>query len=187
MISKNIMTHFPDQLLVLTLPVLFILFSVCFGIQGAFAGTVYKWVDEEGNVNFSDVAPDESVVLDAQEISVDVGDVNPDDVERYSIINQVERMTEWRRQLSEERLAQKRLHLEEKRLAQELELRRRDELIAAEDFRSRNYYYAPAPFFQERRHHDRHRFDRDPPQIRQPVVPPSRRNIIPRKYGPVHL
>ncbi len=169
-------------------PVMPVVFLACLGIQTALAETIYKWVDKEGNVNFSDVAPDESVAVDTREISVDVTEVNPEDVERFSIINQAERMAEWRRQLKQERLAEKRLYLEEKRLAQEQDFRRHDELVAAEDYRLRNYNYAPTPLFLGNRgHRNRHRFDGYSPQVQQPIIPPSRRNIIPRKYGPVHL
>ena len=132
---------------------LFTLSLVCLGNQNALAVTVYQWTDEAGNVNFSDVLPNESVTTEIREISINQYDVDNVDLERYSIINQLERMTQWRKQLKEERLAERRLILEEKRLAHEMELQlelsRRNEAIAAEEYTPRIYYYAPYQY----RHH----------------------------------
>ena len=169
---------------------LFILSLVCLGNQNALAGTVYQWTDEAGNVNFSDVPPDESVVTEIREFSINQHDPDNVDFEKYSIINQLEQMAAWRRQITEERLEKKKLLLEEKRLAHEMELQlelsRRNEAIAAEVYAPRTYYYAPYRF---RQHHS-HRINTHPhPSNRQAISTPSRRNrnIIPRKYAPVHL
>ena len=167
----------------------FILSLACLGNQNSLAGTVYQWTDEAGNVNYSDVPPHESVATKEHEISFDSYDDKNIDLEQYSIINQVEKMAEWRRQLKEERLAEKMLHLEEKRLAYEIEqqeINNRNEAIAAGEYGSRSYYYVP----HQSLHHRGHRILKHPGQIhQQPIGTPSRRNrnIIPRKYGPVHF
>ncbi len=106
---------------------LFILSLACLGSQNALAGIVYQWTDEAGNVNFSDVPPDESVVTETRNISINEHSPDNVDFEKYSIINQAELMAEWRRQLTEERLEKKRLQLEEKRLAYEMELNSQNE------------------------------------------------------------
>lgn len=165
------------------LPIL-VLSLACLVNQNALAGIVYQWTDEAGNINFSDVPPDESVTVETYEYSINQDGANNIESEQYSIISQVEQMAQWRRQLAEERLAKRVLHLEEKRLAHELEISRRNEAIAAEEYAPRSYYYVPYQFSHRRRHG----IDTHPHQthLRSINVPP-RRNIIPRKYGPVHL
>ncbi len=167
---------------------LFILVIGCFGSQNILARAIYQWTDEAGNVNFSDVPPGGAVATETREISINQRDPDNVDFEKYSIINQLEQMTAWRRQLAEERLAKKMLYLEEKRLAHEIELQReinkRNEAIVADEYASRSYYYAP----YQSQHHQRHGVH--PYQIhQQPISTPSRRNrnIIQRKYAPVHL
>ncbi len=182
-----------------------VLSLTCLVNQNALAGTVYQWTDESGNINFSDVPPDESVTVEIYEYSINQDGANNIELEPYSIFNQVEQMAQWRRQLAEERLAKRKLYLEEKRLAQELEISRRNETIAAGEYAPRTYYYNPYQFSYRRRHGiDRHphRIERQPHRIgrhphrigRQPhqahhrsINAPSRRNFIPRRYGPVHL
>ena len=167
----------------------FILSLACLGNQNSLAGTVYQWTDEAGNVNFSDVPPHESVTTKKHEINIDSHDDKNIDLEQYSIINQVEKMAEWRRQLKEERLAEKMLYLEEKRLAYEIEqqeINNRNEAITAGEYGSRSYYYTP----RQSLHHHGYRISKHSGRIhQQPISTPSRRNrnIIPRKYGPVHL
>ena len=157
----------------------YILSLACLGNQNALAGTVYQWTDEAGNANFSDVPPDESVITTTHEISINQHDPDNVDFEKYSIFNQLERMTEWRRQIAEERLEKKKLILEEKRLAYEMELNRQNEAIAAEEYAPRTYYYAPYRF---RRHHS-HGIDTRPHTSRQRHInKPSHRNIISRKH-----
>lgn len=131
---------------------LFILSLACLGNQNALAGTVYQWIDEAGNVNFSDVPPDESVVTETREISINQHDPDDIDFEKYSIINQLEQMAEWRRQLSEERLEKRRLILEEKRLAFEMELNRQNEAIIDEAYIPYAYTYAPYRYRQHYGH-----------------------------------
>ena len=82
----------------------------------------------------TDVPPDESVVTETREISINQHDPDNVDFEKYSIINQVEQMVEWRRQIAEEHLAKKQLILEEKRLAYEMELNRQNEAIIDEAY-----------------------------------------------------
>lgn len=90
-----------------------------FAWQNAMATKVYQWTDEEGITHFSDVPPAGIENTDTREIDfVDYAENVPSDDE-YSIINQLERMTEWRRQASEDRMARKQLQMEEQRLADE--------------------------------------------------------------------
>ncbi len=173
---------------------LFILVLGCLGSQNILARTVYQWTDEAGNVNFSDVPPDELVVTETREFSINQLDPDNVDFEKYSIINQVEIMATWRRQITEERLEKKKLILEEKRLAHEIELGRQNEAIAAEEYYPRTYYYAP---YRSRfntphgfRHHSRHGIDRHPHRTHQQATSTQsrrNRNIIPRRFAPVHL
>ena len=127
-----------------------ILSLACLGSQNALAGIVYQWIDEAGQVNFSDVPPDESVVTEMRDISVNEHRPDNVDFEKYSIINQAELMAEWRRQLTEERLEKKRLRLEEKRLAYEMELNSQNEDIIDQAYIPYVYPYLPNRY---RRHH----------------------------------
>jgi len=87
--------------------------------QNALATKVFQWVDEEGVVQFSDVPPSDNIATEIQEINFINYAANESDPNEYSIVNQLERMAEWRRQTEEERLARKQLQLEEQRLAKE--------------------------------------------------------------------
>lgn len=151
----------------------------CFGFQNILAGTVYQWTDESGNVNFSDVPPDGSVVTETREISINQHDPDNIDFEKYSIINQAKQMAEWRKQLTEERLAKRKLYLEEKRLLHELELIERSEVLAAEEYIPRNYYYAPYHF----PHRLGHGVNSHPHQTHQkhPVIVTSNKRITRNK------
>jgi hypothetical protein len=173
------------------------------------ARTVYQWTDETGNTNFSDVPPAESVAIETHEFNTYQPASNNVNLEEYSIINQVERMAQWRRQLADERLAKRELYLEGKRLDQELELIRQNEAIAAESYyEPRGYYYAPSQYPQyrpnhRRKHRQNHRPKHRPKQLphhrpdvigvaprrshQKPVGIQSRRLFPPRRYGPVHL
>jgi len=88
---------------------LFILVSGCLGYQNIMARTVYQWTDETGNINFSDVPPAEAVVIETHEFNIKQTGNNNVDLEDYSIINQVERMAKWRREIADERLAKREL------------------------------------------------------------------------------
>lgn len=165
------------------------------------ARTVYQWTDETGNINFSDVPPVEAVVIETHEFNTYQPASNNDALEDYSIIDQVERMAKWRRQLADERLAKRELYLEGKRLDQELEIIRQNEAIAAESYdEPRGYYYAPysfpqnQPFYgskhgsKHRRHHRPDTIGVAPRRIHQKSIGiQSRRIFPPRRYGPVHL
>ena len=88
--------------------------------QNAMALKVFQWTDEEGVVHYSDTPPQENTAVpDINEF--EVVDYNGDnaDSDKYSIINQLETMTEWRRQAEADQRAWKQLELEEERLAQE--------------------------------------------------------------------
>lgn len=87
--------------------------------QNAMATKVYQWTDNEGVVHFSDVPPKDDPSADIQEMEFVNFEDNGSDPDHYSISNQLQRMAEWRRQISEERLARKQLQLEEQRIAQE--------------------------------------------------------------------
>jgi len=110
--------------------------------RNASAGKIYKWTDKEGSVHFSDVPPEKTSVIDMLEINFDSFDDNNADPEKYSIINQADRMAERRRQVTEERLARRRLKLEERQTAQELEMIRQNELYNTQGYGPRSYSYA---------------------------------------------
>jgi hypothetical protein len=148
-----------------TLIPLFILSLALHVNQSAAATTVYHWADEEGLVHFSDVPPEDTSVFETREIKFDSFVENTPDPDRYSIINQADRMAEWRRQITEERLAMKRLQLEEKRLALEQEQSRLNGMYSTQGYyRSNPYYYTayPQPYYYPYRqynyHHKRHAY-----------------------------
>jgi len=145
---------------------LFILSLACLGSQNALAGIVYQWIDEAGQVNFSDVPPDESVVTEMRDISIN--ERTPDNVgfEKYSIINQAELMAEWRRQITEERLEKKRLRLDEKRLAYEMEVNSQNEDYIGQAYVPYVYPYYPNLPNRYRRHHG-HKTGLHRPHIQQ--------------------
>jgi hypothetical protein len=90
--------------------------------QNAMALKVFQWTDEEGVVHYSDTPPQENnAVPDINEFEVVDYTGNNADSDKYSIINQLETMTEWRRQAEADQRAWKQLELEEERLAQEQE------------------------------------------------------------------
>lgn len=130
-----------------------ILSLACLGSQNVLAGIVYQWIDEAGHVNFSDVPPDESVVTEMRDISINEHSPDNVDFEKYSIINQAELMAEWRRQITEERLEKKRLRLEEKRLAYEMELNSQNESYNHQAYIPYVYPYYPNLPNRYRRHH----------------------------------
>ncbi|MGH8119962.1 MAG: DUF4124 domain-containing protein [Gammaproteobacteria bacterium] len=87
--------------------------------QEALAVKVYQWTDEEGVVHYSDTPPPEDAVAEISEIELFDTAGSTADPDEYSIVNQLERMTAWRRQAEEDRRAWKQLQLEEERLALE--------------------------------------------------------------------
>jgi hypothetical protein len=87
--------------------------------QNAMALKVYQWKDEEGVVHYSDAPPQDNASPDINEIEMANFDENNADSDKYSIVNQLEQMTAWRRQAEEDQRAWKQLQLEEERLAQE--------------------------------------------------------------------
>jgi len=157
-----------------------ILLIGCLGNQNILAATIYQWTDETGNINFSDVPPAESVVIETHEISINLSATSNVDPDKYSIINQVEQMAEWRRQLTEERLAKKKLYLEEKRLAYEMELEKRqqNEAIATTQYIPTTHYYRPYHFLN----HRQHGVNAFTHSAKQPVNAPWRKKIAPRKH-----
>jgi hypothetical protein len=101
------------------LPPVCLLLATSFFGQQAMAAKIYQWTDEEGVVHFSDSPPHTGITREIREMEFVTYAEEGKDTDEYSIINQLERMAEWRRQTEEERLARKQLQLEEKRLAQE--------------------------------------------------------------------
>lgn len=88
--------------------------------QNAMALKVYQWTDEEGQVHFSDTPPPGGTAPSAiNEIEMVDSAGNNTDADKYSIVNQLEQMTAWRRQEEADQRAWKQLQLEEERLAQE--------------------------------------------------------------------
>jgi len=126
--------------------------------QDAMAAKIYQWTDEEGVVHFSDVSPGDNTTIEIQEINFISYATKDIDQDEYSIVNQLERMTEWRRQTEEERLARKQLQLEEQRLAQESNSYN---LIDSTDTRayypSAYYYSYPGYFGGYNKWHGNHR------------------------------
>jgi len=99
----------------------FMLSMALLASQGAMALTVYQWTDEEGVVHYSDTPPPAPEEASSEVNEIEVADVpaNAAAANEYSIVNQLERMTAWRRQAEEDRRAWKQLQLEEQRLDQE--------------------------------------------------------------------
>jgi hypothetical protein len=121
--------------------------------QNVEAAKIFKWTDEEGGVHFSDVLPDDTTIIETRVININISNNNNVDPGKYSIINQADRMAERRRQIAEERLAKKKLQLEAKRLALELERNRQNEIITAQQYEPRSYYYT---FPHRHIHHQSH-------------------------------
>jgi hypothetical protein len=135
-----------------TLIPLFFISLTILANQNAIAGKVYQWTDEEGIVHFSDIPPEDTTTIQTREINIDIYDDSNVDPEMYSIINQLDRMAERRRQVTEERLARKRLQLEEKRLAQVIS--RQNVTISAPRYVPYTYSYVyPQPYIYYQRRH----------------------------------
>ena len=118
--------------------------------QDAMAARVYQWTDEEGVTHFSDVPPANVENLDTREIDfVDYAE-NGTAADEFSIINQLERMTEWRRQTAEERLAKKQLQLEEQRVADERESSRFNVPSSSSVIYPSTSYISPYNYYPER-------------------------------------
>ncbi len=124
-----------------------ILVTALFINQDAIAAKVYQWTDEEGVVHFSDVPPSDNTATEIQEINFISYAANESDPDEYSIVNQLERMAEWRRQTEEERLARKELQLEEKRLAQERNSYQLIERPVTQVYYPSAYYYSNPGYF----------------------------------------
>ena len=150
--------------------------SAILAIENDMAAKAYQWTDKEGDIHFSDMPPEGANTIEISEINIDSFDDNSVDPEKYSIINQADRMAERRRQTTEERLAKKRLQLEEKRLAIELEQSRLNEILNAQAYEPRSYVYAypqqyfhhPRQFYSQHGNHNqlKHRQSRKPHRIK---------------------
>ncbi len=119
----------------------------------ATAATVYQWTDAEGVVHFSDVPPADQTITEAQELEYPVYAETIANPEDYSIINQLETMTEWRRQITEERLAQRELELEAKRIANEKHANRYNVIEQGLYYRPQQVYYPSYPVYYPYPHH----------------------------------
>lgn len=115
--------------------------------QDAMAAKIYQWTDEEGVVHFSDVPPSDNASIEIQEINFVNYAANESNPDEYSIVNQLERMSEWRRRTEEERLARKQLQLEEKRLAQEMNSYRLIDPPSTRVYYPSVYYYPNPGYF----------------------------------------
>lgn len=124
--------------------------------QNAMAGKVYQWMDEDGVVQFSDVAPENTATIDIREININIINDDNADPDEYSIINQLDRMAERRRQITEEYLAIKRLQIEEIRLARETESNRYYVISTRRYAPYTNSYAYPQPYlyYQRRNLHN---------------------------------
>ena len=103
--------------------------------------TAYQWKDEQGNIHFSDAPPSAASNIKLTEIKLEPFDNGNIEPEKYSIIKQMERMTESRKQLEEERLARKKAKLEEEKTVQEMEILRQNEFFRKHGYGPRPYYY----------------------------------------------
>ena len=120
--------------------------------QQAVAVTVYQWTDEEGVVHYSDTPPsDEEVTSEVNDFVL--FDYEGDEVvgDEYSIVNQLERMTEWRRQAEEDRRAWRQLQLEEERLAQEQQYFQPVAEVSTDSYLPYNYY--PSSYYPRAYNH----------------------------------
>jgi hypothetical protein len=119
------------------------------------AGTVYKWVDPQGAVHYSDAPPPDGVpVVDAMRFDLPPAPP-PSEEDYYSIANQARRMEAERLALERER--QQRREQELRRQAEQLELEARERALQAQQEREEYgpspyllgypypYYYAPRP------------------------------------------
>lgn len=100
---------------------------------------IYRWTDDEGGVHFSDTPPAGTADVEINEIEMTEYDTSAADPERYSIVNQAERMAENRRRLEEDRLLEKQVRLEERRISEEMEVMRLNELLREQGYGQRPY------------------------------------------------
>ena len=112
--------------------------------QNAMAVKVYQWTDEEGVVHFSDTPPQNDAAGDLSEYELVNYEGEKADSDEYSIVNQLERMTAWRRQAEEDQRAWKQLELEEERLAQERQASRQSADVISTDTYYPSLYYPQA-------------------------------------------
>ena len=82
-----------------------------------------------------------ALAIELSEITIDHFDNNTTDPQQYSIVNQVERMAESRKQIEEDKILRKRLKLEEYRIAQEMEIIRLNDQIRIRGYGPRPDYY----------------------------------------------
>lgn len=115
--------------------------TALFTSQNGLSATIYQWTDEEGIVHFSDAPPKGNESLEIQEMEYITFANENADPDEYSIINQLERMTEWRRQTEDERMARKQMQLEETRLAQERNSYRLNAGLNTQVYYPATYYY----------------------------------------------
>lgn len=101
----------------------------------------YQWKDSEGNVHFSDAQPNDAITVEINELEFDQFDENTADAEKYSIVNQADRMRNYRLQLIEEREDRERAKLEQYRIAQEQEILRMEEQLRKQGYGPKPYYY----------------------------------------------
>ncbi len=134
------------------------------------AGQIYRWVDDQGNVHFSDQPPSSpSVSVQVQPMPSTAPASQPDEMP-YSVMNQVKRLQAEREQREAARRAEQLQRLEEARRLADIdaaEAQARQAEMQAE--RARQPVYFVYPGFHR---HPRHRED-------EPPAPPPRKDHQP--------
>lgn len=127
---------------VILLLTLFVTADLCAGEQ------LYRWVDDQGQVHFSDQPPSHSTV--PVQIQPLPPPVRPPTDDRYSVMNQVKRLEGERQQLEAARRTEKLIRLEEARRLAEIEAARAQARQAdAEAERARQPVYIVYPWFRK--------------------------------------
>lgn len=129
------------------LATLLTLAMILLATQGVMAATVYQWTDEEGVVHFSDIAPNDDTTVKVDKIQFVDFTENNAETDKFSIINQLDRMTERRKQVTEERMSKKRLQLEAERLAKENDAYESYDKSGDQEYHPEIYYYPSPGYF----------------------------------------
>ena len=127
--------------------------SIVIAYKNSTADKTYQWTDEEGGLHFSDIPPVGALAIGLREKTIDHFDNNSIDPQQYSIVNQVDRMAERRKQIEEERHSKKRLKQEEYLMTQEMEIIRLNEQIRTRGYGPRPYFY---PYSQHTNYQSRY-------------------------------
>jgi hypothetical protein len=140
------------------------LFSGC----SVWADPLYRWVDETGQVNFSDQAPgNEPGGVERSSVPSYVAPGVSPDLDPYSIINQARRLESQRKALARERREQRERDREYELRRQELAARR-EQQAAADMAASAPTYVVPRPIVRPRT-----RYPHYPPHVRRGLWAPD--------------